>query len=372
MRGQRPESIGDVDLEIYSAHALAETVGCFDDLRSTGSSETKYLPLLSELPGNNDVIRTATARIAAKQRTPRLLDRVLLSDTWRLLGNRTEALAGLVRIADHVTPRVSDRQSILAAAAVMELGAALEPKDPRWGLLARQIVARRQGTGWGDTLTTSAAVRGLSAVLAAPPAAETPITVFADGRKIGELTAVGGNRLHVQVAGVGTVALQPVSGSCRDFYTIEVQGRCDAPPVSPIVPLATLRTRFFQNEPLLREVLPDAGGRLSIVRGRTYQLRLEVELKQAVSHARLTLPRPCGVELVRLPPRDDGLVSIDARDDAVHFFVEHWAAGRHTVIFPVRAEVSGTMFSPPPELAPMYGDSLPTAAIGPRQIVVDM
>ena len=78
------------------------------------------------------------------------------------------------------------------------------------------------------------------------------------------------------------------------------------------------------------EALPNASGRLSIARGKTYQLRLEVELKQAVSHARLTLPRPCGMELVRLPASKDGLVSIDARDDAVHFFIERWAAERHT------------------------------------------
>ena len=76
------------------------------------------------------------------------------------------------------------------------------------------------------------------------------------------------------------------------------------------------------------------------------------------------------MELVRLPPRDAELVYVDARDDAVHFFIDHWAAGRHAVVFPIRAETSGVVFCPPPELSPMYGDSLPAAAIGPREIVV--
>ena len=53
---------------------------------------------------------------------------------------------------------------------------------------------------------------------------------------------------------------------------------------------------------------------------------------------------------MRLPAREDGLVSIDARDDAVHFFIDHWDAGRHSVVFPIRAEVSGAVLSPPPEL----------------------
>jgi len=369
LRGQRPESIGDVDLEIYSVHALAETIGT-DDLHSTRSSVTRALPLLAELPGNIEVIHAAAAHIAAKPLPPRILDRLLLADTWRLMGDRSKALAGLNQIMRTVTPRAHDRQSIIAAAALLELGAVLEPKDPRWELLARQIVALRQGTGWGDTLTTSAAVRGLSAVLATPPAHETPITVFVDDRKIGELTAAHGNRIQLQIARVGTVVLQPVAGSCRDFYTIEVQGRCETPPVSPAVPLVTLHARFFQSEPLLKELEPDAGGRLTIVHGKTYELQLEIELKQAVSHARLTYPRPCGVELVRLPPQEDGLVSIESRDDAVHFFIERWLAGRHTIVFPIRAEVSGIVSSPPPELVPMYGDSPPTVAIGPRQFVV--
>ena len=401
LRGNPPECIGDVDLGIYSVHALAELIGTVDDFERTPVAD----------------LHAATHRIAAKQRPPRLLDRVLLADTWRLLDNRSEALAGLNALLPSPSgrgaggePQADDRQSIIAAASLLELGAALEPKDRRWGLLARQIVAQRQGTGWGDTLTTSAAVRGLSAVLT-PPARETPVTVFLDGRKVGELTAAQGNRLQLQVDRVGDLVLQPAAGSCPDFYTIEVQARCvpspstpsgrevgalltspsgrgagalltspsgrgaggegdPLSPASPSAPLVTLHTRLMQSEPSPGEVLPDASNRLSIIRGRTYELRLEVELKQAVSHARLTLPRPCGVELVRLPPRNGGLVCIDARDDAVHFFIERWEAGRHAIVFPIRAEVGGVVLSPPPELAPMYGDSLPTVAIGPRQIIV--
>ena len=43
---------------------------------------------------------------------------------------------------------------------------------------------------------------------------------------------------------------------------------------------AIIRTRIFATEPTGREELPDRSGRLSLVRGKTYELRLEVELKQ--------------------------------------------------------------------------------------------
>ena len=158
-------------------------------------------------------------------------------------------VAGLEQIAGSATPNVHDRQSIIAAAGLLELGAGLKPKDPRWEWLARQIVAQRQGTGWGDTLTTSAAVRGLSAVLTAPPAQETPVAVFLDGRKIGELTAAGGNRHRTsgRPRRHGGAVSRPL-GLARDFYAIEVQGRCGASTSVPSAPLATLHTRLFLGE----------------------------------------------------------------------------------------------------------------------------
>ena len=87
-------------------------------------------------------------------------------------------------------------------------------------------------------------------------------------------------------------------------------------------------------------------------------------VQQAVSYARLTLPRPCGMELAGVPPCVDGVVAFEGRDDALHFFIERWEPGRHQVVLAFRAEVAGTIAALPPELSPMYGDSLPTAATG--------
>jgi hypothetical protein len=374
LHGHRPESIGAVDLEVYAVHALAECVEADETFKKENGAALEAAARRIAQRHSPDQPSVGARRGAGGEgrfgENSGSLDRVLLADAWRLLGERTEAFRGLMQVASRAAPRAGDRQLIIAAAAILELGAALQPQDPRWQGLARQIVNERQDCGWGDTLTTSAAVRGLSAMLAARPAKETPVAVFLDGRKIGDLSADHGNRIQVQADSVGAVVFQPSAGRCRDFYAIEVQGCFNQPHRPPSDPKVVVRTRIFATEPSRQEVLPDAGGRLSIVRGQTYQLRLEVDLKQEVSHARLTLPRPCGVELVRLPPRNDGLVSIDARDDAVHFFIDRWEAGRHSIVFPIRAEVSGDVLSPRPELVPMYGDSLPTAVIAPRQIVV--
>ena len=163
--GHRPESIGNVDLDVYAAHALA----------------LAYAQSPQEHKQGLDDLRAAPRR-ADEQSSPNLLDRILAAETWRLLGDRVAAAKDLQRFTVEAIPQRGNRGSIFAAAALLELGTALEPNRPHWPLLARQLAAARSGDDWGDTLTTSAAVRGLAAVLAAPPPAETPVTVSLDGR----------------------------------------------------------------------------------------------------------------------------------------------------------------------------------------------
>jgi hypothetical protein len=242
------------------------------------------------------------------------------------------------------------------------------------------LVAARNGIGWGDTLTTSAAVRGLAAVLATPRAEESPVVVHVDGRKVGTLTAANDNRLEMKLPRIGMVTLDAGVGRVfnpsrrnagetpapqEDFYSIRAEGYSDAPPTTPRAPAVTLRTRVFRLQPKREELKVDTSGRLAITHGVTHEMQLEIELKQPVSHARLTLPRPCGMELVRSPKCDAALAAIEARDEAIHFFLDRWEPGKHQVVFPFRAEVNGQVSAPPPELAPMYGDSLPTAVEGP-------
>ncbi len=351
LHGRRPGSIGDVNLYISAAHALALLYG---------QDREEYQQGLSD-------VRTVMTWIEEKGPSPRLLDQVLLADAWRLLGNRALAMAELERLAGKSIPTRADRSSIFTAAATLELGVALEPADARWPLLARQLVAARTDSGWGDTLTNSAAVRGLAAALAVPRASQSPIAVDIDGRQVGLLTAAGGDRIELKLRRIGTVTLHPAVLPCEDFYQIRIEGPAAVRGVAPCAPAVTIRTRLFQTQPLRKEMNADAGSRLVLARGKTYEMQIGVELKQPVSYARLTLPRPCGMELVRTPKRADGLAAIEVRDDALHFFIDHWEAGRHEVVLPIRTEVTGTVTAPQPELSPMYGDSLPTATAGARE-----
>ena len=351
LRGHRPESIGNVDLDIYAAHALAL-------LDAQDSQQDKQ---------GLDDLRAAVARFEDESRWPRLLDQALLADTRLLLGNRARASAALERLTGQSLPMRGDRGSIFAAAAILELGMALKPGDARWPPLARQLAAVRSGGGWGDTLTSSAAVRSLAAALAAPQAVESPVAVRIDGRRVGDLTSARGNRIEWKLPRIGAVTLHPANLPCEDFYQVRVEGLVAARGAATAAPAATIRTRLFHVQPSRQELNSDASGRLSLVHGRTYEMQIEVELKQPASYARLTLPRPCGMELVHAPTRVNGLAAIEARDDAVHFFIDHWEAGRRQIVLPIRAEVAGAVAVPPPELSPMYGDSLPTATAGSRE-----
>jgi hypothetical protein len=64
------------------------------------------------------------------------------------------------------------------------------------------------------------------------------------------------------------------------------------------------------------------------------------------------------------------VVATEQRDDGLHFFVEHWDKGHHQLDFLVRAEVSGTIAAPLPELVPMYDNTPPAAVFGPNQWTV--
>ena len=346
--GHRPESIGNVDLDVYAAHALA----------------LAYVQSPEEHKQGLDDLRAVLCAARASNPRRTCSTGFLTAETWRLLGDRVAAGKDLQRFSAEAIPQRGNRGSIFAAAALLELGAALEPNRAHWPLLARQLAAARSGNDWGDTLTTSAAVRGLAAVLAAPPTTETPVTVSLDGRALGGLAATSGNRIELKQPRVGTVELAAAKLPSEDFYQLRVEGLAAAPPAVPANASVTLRTRLFQLQPLRREVAPDGAGRLPVACGVTHEVEIEATLKRPVSHARLTLSRPCGMELVHAPQRVDGIVAIEVRDDAVHFFIDHWEPGRHRIAFSVRAEVSGAVAAPPPELVPMYGDSLPTAVTG--------
>jgi hypothetical protein len=290
-----------------------------------------------------------------------------MAETWWLLGEPAKATTILAELVDRVGVDPGNHSTIVVAAGVLAVGAAVEPRHPRWVPLARHLVAARRGTSWGDTLTTSAAVRGLAAVMRAPRKERIPVAVRADGKQIGVLTGEKGETIDLKVDHVPTIRLEPAEPGSGDFYAVRLRGHLVAPPENSADPVAQIRSRIFVLQPKRRELAPDESGRVEVPHGKTLQIQIEVDLQQPVSHARLGVPRPCGVELVRAPRTSDGVAATEQRDDAMHFFVEHWDKGRHQLDFLVRAEVAGAIAAPLPELVPMYDSTPPVAVWGPRK-----
>jgi|GEM_PF-2609504 len=359
-----PGSIGEVDLAAYSIYAMARLVS------TDAESQRQDLEELKSRLEDFDQVEGRAKRS--------LLTRILTAHAWLLLGESAKAgetideLAGKVDLAKLSRPRVQE------AAALLELGQAVRPQDPRWTRLADQLVNLRRGTGWGDTLTTSAAVRGLSTLVKSPEKNDAPVAVLVQGREAGLLTRQS-PKLLLSLAGGEAVTLRPAPG-CPDRFTGRLTGRLvehDKQPAQPPADVdAVLRTHVSTQVPPLTndagEWLPtpaiprDARGRLPVPLGTTVELRCVVDLRKAVSHARLTIPRPCGVELVR-SSRFDGQAGAEERDDAFHFFIERWPAGQYEIRLLVRAEVAGTIAAPAPQLEPMYADALNTWVEAPLE-----
>jgi uncharacterized protein YfaS (alpha-2-macroglobulin family) len=349
LSGMRPGSMIHVRLPICAAHALATLYSERPSAYAQGCREVE--DLLKRVERENEALTT--------------LDRILLADTWRLLGYESKARAMLPDLINEVAIDRRDRYSVVTAASLLALGTKLEPDAPRWPQLARQLVAARRGTGWGDTLTNAAVVRGLAGVMRESLDQPIPVLVKIDGRQMGVLKGNETPRIDLQVDHLPKISLQPAKPGSSDFYAVRLKGYLESPPEPPARPTVTLRTRVFVLRPKHHAAPVDASGRVEVPRGATLQVQIEAELARAVSHTRLTLPRPCGVELVRSPRHSAGVVATEERDESLNFFIEHWDRGTHRIEFLVRAEVAGTVASPLPELVPMYDDTPSTAAFGP-------
>jgi len=355
LQGHRPGSVGNVNLAVYASHALATLYEQDRQRYRQGIEETETVLRSIE---DSDVSLGA-------------IDRILLADVWRMLAADEWATKILAELSDQVRPVRGDRGTIVATGALLEVGVAIAPDDDRWPRLARQLVLARQAASWGDTLTNAAAVRGLAAVLATTKKQEAvPVVVRVDGERVGVLGRADGNTINLQRPHVGVVTLHPARPGSGDFYGIRLEGYLERPPANPRDPAVTLRSRVFRLQPERQELMPGATGRLRVPRGVTLEVLAEVELKRAISHARLTIPRPCGMELVRPPKTGQGIVATEQRDEALHFFIDHWLAGTHRINFLVRAELDGTVSVPVAELVPMYDDPLPVAVHAASEWVV--
>ncbi|MCY3022204.1 MAG: hypothetical protein NTW87_24600, partial [Planctomycetota bacterium] len=353
--GRQVGSIGDVDVGEFAAHALAVYLNAEPDKHAAHRAR------LADL---------IDARPLAAAVTPR--ERVLRLDTLRLLGRTDVARQELRTTLGNLKLDFSaagNRRSLMTLATLLELGRAVDADNARWFTLGRQLIERRHGAGWGDTLATAAAVRGLSALL--QPAGQTrgSLSVLADGKPVAQLTLGKPDQESVQLGAEITHAKRLVlrtEGDVTDtFWSMRVEGRSATPPPNPTQPVVTVRCEVLDPQNNLAVIPVNEKKQLQVQRGKTLKVRLACTLNASQTCVRLTFPRPCGVEMIRPPKFVDGIVAFEQRDDAIHFFISHWEAGNHSVEFGIRAEVSGDVFAPRPEFAPMYGNTPPVSVDAP-------
>jgi len=350
LEGRRPHSVGSATLPVFAAHALAML--CEND-------PVRYQQAILETAGVLERIERQGGALSA-------IDEVLLADAWRLLGRPDRAAAMLPRLRSRFSAGRGDRRQTIYAAQVIALGAALEPEEEHWTRLAGQLAAARQGAGWGDTLRTAYAVRALAAVVRTPRPGAVPVAVLRDNKRLGLLPRIKGRGFELMLYEPCRITLSPKHCGCDDFYHARLQGHLAQWLPNPPEPEVILRLGVVRLLPEREAVDQDRAGRVTVQRGVTLQFVVEVELERQIEHARLTVPRPCGFELMRTAKASDGVAATEEHDDAWHFFIERWDGGIHKLDFLVRAELCGTVTTPPPELAPMYDDSRWTAVFAPK------
>ncbi|MCZ7644630.1 MAG: MG2 domain-containing protein [Planctomycetota bacterium] len=355
LRGGSLHGIAETRLDLYAARALAECYAC--DPEQHEPSMRRTAELLKDLLEDPEGLGAREAALAAS--------------AFRLLGRRELAQAWLDRAHARLEPNGGGRAHALALAAVLEGGTNLEPADPRWARLSADLLRLRQGPGWIDTFVSSAAVRGLAPLIAPSKGALEAVDVL-DGERVVASVAPKPDAsvelvLDRQLDGVRSLRLRPRGEAGADlFWSAEVEGCLAAAPPAPQFPDARLRVSVSKDgaQP---EVLEPEDGVLAAPQGKTLRVDLACTLAGPLTALRITFPRPCGVEVVRPAYYEKGVVAYEERDDALHFFVEHWDKGEHHIVFLVRAEAEGEAFAPLPQLVPMYGDAPKVLVEGPER-----
>ncbi|MCI0459401.1 MAG: MG2 domain-containing protein [Gemmataceae bacterium] len=225
---------------------------------------------------------------------------------------------------------------------------------------SQQLLALRHGDRWEHTRATSWAIEALSQLLAYAPErrAAARVSVEVGGQRVLDVTNPVElrklvHRLHLPAGGLPR----------REGLTIRITA--DGPELMHF----TLRTTGIQR---LDEIAPTGKG-IKLLRhletvegkpltgpvkvGQVIRVRLQLELEQEERYLIVEDRRPAGCEFA--DERLEGKVSrnaahVDWRDDRVSMFFASLPAGRHEIVYYLRAETPGVSHLLPGCAYPMY------------------
>lgn len=270
----------------------------------------------------------------------------------------TTALPGLLRAC---RPRRGDRESLLAAAEVLILSAAIDRDEKACAVLARDLLAARandgDGTTWGDTYVTALVVRALVLQPMARAAAPIRLQVERPGQAAFALTA---DQPHLDWTAADVAARTPIRLTTTGSATCRVRVEWIGP----------ARQRLGSDT--ARITLDPPGRRAAAVfnatRGEAVTMTWVVRVLRDVDHACLSIPLPTGVTV--LDGKCPGSVAIGMIADGWCAYLTRLPAGEHRVELRVVANFAGDLACPPPRLWPMYGDDPGTITTTPGRWVV--
>jgi len=229
---------------------------------------------------------------------------------------------------------------------------------------AQRLLARRNGGYWEHTKATSAAVESLAEMLRYVPqrAVVRRVQVWLNGKSVLHINDPAELKLLVY-------HLHLAAGQLPRGETIDLRLAADASEPVHFALSASGTQRM--------DKLPPTGDRIKVNRkletlegkpitgpvkvGQVFRVRLIVDLAQGEDFVHILDRRPAGCEFA--DERIDGVAARTAahrefRDDRVGVFHTRLDAGRHELIYYLRAETPGTSHLLPGCAYPMYSDQI--------------
>ena len=240
---------------------------------------------------------------------------------------------------------------------------------------AAKLLARRSGQHWESTRATSWALEALAQMLRYDVARPKPgrLVVSVDGKTVLDLA-----RPEDLDTPVYRLRLDRASITAQEGAAVRMRVEGGVPVTFTLNATGTQRLDHLEpegNEIKLTRKLTALDGRpldRRIKLGDVIAVHLGVELSQPQSYVIIEDRRPAGCEFADEQldgPAVAHLTHFEFRDDRVCAFAGGLPAGKHELVYYLRAETRGTSNVLPGEAYPMYHDSLRGTTGGLRLVI---
>jgi uncharacterized protein YfaS (alpha-2-macroglobulin family) len=287
-----------------------------------------------------------------------------------------------------------------ATAAGLRALLAVNPKDPRSGLVLRWLMMRRTGDYWESTRDTSCVLAALCDYLKSQPGVPQmggQVRVRLNGKviKTYDLTPSAGLtgaaatpsdivlRIPQRLLGAAKndVTLERVGGTSPVFYSVQLRQTVASEDMAAVAPdNLSIKREYLRVLPRQagqdRWTLQTEATNNQLKQGDQIRVRLTLNVTRDMSYVLIEDPFPSGCEVtergttdVTSDDWDYWWSSMDVRDDRIAFFARTLTKGKHTIQYNLRAQTPGSYHALPSLLQAMYAPET-RAEAAETQVVV--